>query len=56
MNYSPSLVHIDPTGKVIKRYVPEGLKLEGTDYPVTEQLRPSLYGKRKINRGFKDWR
>ena len=49
--YSPSLVHIDPTGKVIKRYVPEGLKLEGTDYPVTKVL-PSLYGKRKINRGF----
>ena len=49
--YSPSLVHIDPTGKVIKRYVPEGLKLEGTDYPVAKVL-PSIYGKRKINRGF----
>src|SRR4030095_747708 len=49
--YSPSLVHVDPTGKVIKRYVPEGLKLEGTDYPVAKVL-PSIYGKRKINRGF----
>jgi Esterase-like activity of phytase len=49
--YSPSLVHVDPTGKVIKRYVPEGLKLEGADYPVAKVL-PSIYGKRKINRGF----
>ena len=49
--YSPSLVHVDPTGKVIKRYVPEGLKLDGTDYPVAKVL-PSIYGKRKINRGF----
>ena len=49
--YSPSLVHVDRTGKVIKRYVPEGLKLEGTDYPVAKVL-PSIYGKRKINRGF----
>jgi hypothetical protein len=49
--YSPSIVHIDRTGKVIKRYIPEGLNLEGTDYPVAKVL-PSIYGKRKINRGF----
>ena len=49
--YSPSLVHVDRTGKVIQRYVPEGLKLAGTDYPVAKVL-PSIYGKRKINRGF----
>jgi hypothetical protein len=49
--HGPSLVHVDPTGKVIKRYVPEGLKLEGIDYPVAKVL-PSIYGKRKINRGF----
>ena len=49
--YSPSIMHVDPTGKVIKRYIPEGLNLEGTDYPVAKVL-PSIYGKRKINRGF----
>ena len=49
--YSPSLVHVDRTGKVLKRYVPEGLDLQGTDYPVVKPL-PAIYGKRKINRGF----
>ena len=49
--YSPSLVHVDRTGKVLKRYIPEGLRLEGTDYPVANVL-PAIYGKRKINRGF----
>ena len=49
--YSPSIVHVDRTGKVIKRYIPEGLNLEGTDYPIAKVL-PSIYGKRKINRGF----
>jgi hypothetical protein len=36
---------------VLKRYIPEGLKLEDTDYPVANAL-PAIYGKRKINRGF----
>jgi hypothetical protein len=49
--YSPSLVRVDPSGKVVKRYVPEGLALPGADYPVVEAL-PAIYGKRKINRGF----
>jgi hypothetical protein len=49
--YSPSLLHIDRTGKVLKRYVPLGVKLSGADYPVVEVL-PGIYGKRKINRGF----
>src|SRR5215510_12292929 len=49
--YSPSLVHVDRTGKVLKRYIPEGLKLEDTDYPVANVL-PAIYGKIKINRGF----
>jgi Esterase-like activity of phytase len=49
--YSPSILHVDRTGKVIKRYIPEGLNLEGTDYPVAKVL-PSIYSKRKINRGF----
>jgi hypothetical protein len=49
--YSPSILHVDRTGKVIKRYIPEGLPLEGTDYSVAKVL-PAIYGKRKINRGF----
>ena len=49
--YSPSILHLDRTGKVLKRYIPEGVKLSGTDYPVAAVL-PVIYGKRKINRGF----
>ena len=49
--YSPSLIHVDRTGKVVKRYIPAGLKLEGADYPIAAVL-PAIYGKRKINRGF----
>jgi Esterase-like activity of phytase len=49
--YSPSLVHVDRTGKVLKRYIPEGINLENTDYPVAKVF-PAIYGKRKINRGF----
>jgi len=49
--YGPSLVHVDRTGKVLKRYLPEGSNLEGTDYPLAKVL-PAIYGKRKINRGF----
>lgn len=49
--YSPSLVHISATGKVLARYVPKGLNLTGADYPVIEAL-PAAYTKRKGNRGF----
>ncbi|OJF12178.1 esterase-like activity of phytase family protein [Couchioplanes caeruleus] len=49
--YSPSLVHVAATGRIIARYVPAGLQLTGTDYPVIEAF-PAIYGSRKINRGF----
>jgi Esterase-like activity of phytase len=49
--YGPSLLHVDRTGKVLKRYVPEDMKLRGADYPILSVL-PKVYGKRKINRGF----
>ncbi|MBL1082858.1 esterase-like activity of phytase family protein [Streptomyces actinomycinicus] len=49
--YGPSLVHVSARGKVIARYVPEGLGLTGADYPVVEAL-PSIFLHRKINRGF----
>ncbi|MEI5100680.1 esterase-like activity of phytase family protein [Streptomyces sp. PmtG] len=49
--YGPSLVHVSARGKVIKRYVPKGLKLRGADYPVVEAL-PGVLLHRKVNRGF----
>lgn len=49
--YGPSLVHVSARGKVLKRYVPEGLGLTGTGYPVVEAL-PSVLLHRKVNRGF----
>jgi hypothetical protein len=49
--YSPSLLHLDRNGKILKRYIPEGIQLQGTDYPIAT-LFPAIYGKRKINRGF----
>lgn len=49
--YGPSLIHVSARGKVLTRYVPRGLGLTGTDYPVVEAL-PSVLLHRKINRGF----
>ncbi|MFD9430855.1 esterase-like activity of phytase family protein [Streptomyces sp. NPDC060002] len=49
--YGPSLVHVSARGQVLTRYVPQGLKLTGTDYPVVETL-PAVLLHRKTNRGF----
>lgn len=49
--YGPSLVHVSARGTVLTRYVPKGLNLTGTDYPVVEAL-PAVLLHRKINRGF----
>ncbi|MFE9644880.1 esterase-like activity of phytase family protein [Streptomyces sp. NPDC006365] len=49
--YGPSLIHVSARGKVLTRYVPKGLNLTGTDYPVVEAL-PSILLHRKVNRGF----
>jgi hypothetical protein len=49
--YGPSLIHVSARGKVLARYVPQGLNLTGSDYPVVEAL-PSVLLHRKINRGF----
>lgn len=49
--YGPSLLRVDAKGKVIKRFIPAGLKLPGADYAVQASL-PAVLGKRKINRGF----
>ncbi|GGN51091.1 hypothetical protein GCM10011579_006500 [Streptomyces albiflavescens] len=49
--YGPSLIHVSARGKVLTRYVPKGLNLTGTDYPVVEAL-PAILLHRKVNRGF----
>lgn len=49
--YSPSLLRISAAGTVLARYVPAGVKLTGTDYPVIPSL-PAILGSRKVNRGF----
>ncbi|WP_329204358.1 esterase-like activity of phytase family protein [Streptomyces sp. NBC_00683] len=49
--YGPSLVHVSSRGRVLTRYVPQGLQLEGADYRVVEAL-PGVLLHRKINRGF----
>ncbi len=49
--YRPSLVRVSPEGRVLKRYIPQGVALEGADYPVAAVL-PAVYARRKLNRGF----
>jgi hypothetical protein len=49
--YNPSIIKVDSTGKVVKRYIPESVELTGTDYPVSKVF-PSIYNKRRGNRGF----
>jgi hypothetical protein len=49
--YGPSIVKVDDSGRVLKRFVPAGLALAGADYPVEASL-PAIYAKRKGNRGF----
>lgn len=49
--YGPSLIHVDSSGKVLRRFVPGGLNLQGADYPVTASL-PEIVRLRTPNRGF----
>ena len=49
--YGPSLVHLDASGTVLKRYVPEGVVLDGADYPVAPVL-PAVFAKRAGEGGF----
>ncbi|EPH44243.1 hypothetical protein STRAU_2683 [Streptomyces aurantiacus JA 4570] len=51
--YGPSLVHVSARGKVIKRYVPKGLKLRGADYPVAEALPGVLLHRTGASRGWR---
>ena len=51
--YSPSIVKISSTGKMLNRWVPANMAppLVTSGYPVTPIL-PEIFGKRKANRGF----
>ncbi|MBM7788165.1 esterase-like activity of phytase family protein [Tenggerimyces flavus] len=49
--YNPSLLHVSRHGVVLARFVPRGLGLTGTGYPVYETL-PAILLTRKQNRGF----
>jgi hypothetical protein len=49
--YRPSIVKVDAHGKVMRRFIPKGVKLDGTDYDVAAAL-PAVYAKRQDNRGF----
>ncbi|MFN7935765.1 MAG: esterase-like activity of phytase family protein [Bryobacteraceae bacterium] len=50
--HSPSFIRVSPNGKVSKRFLPVGVDLPGTAYPISNVL-PKIYGdKRKQNRGF----
>lgn len=49
--FGPSLVHIDASGRVLARHVPEGVSLIGARYPVYPTL-PALTARRQLNRGF----
>lgn len=53
--YSPSIIKVDPQGKVVNRFLPPGLNLPITGYPFDDSPSsvPSIFGaKRKGNRGF----
>src|SRR3954464_4475681 len=49
--YGPSLVHVDASGHVLQRFVPEGIVLDGADYPVAAAL-PGLFERRSDSQGF----
>ena len=49
--FGPSLVRLDPEGRVLRRLMPEGAGLGAAAYPIEERL-PALAARRQINRGF----
>jgi hypothetical protein len=49
--YAPSLVRIDANGTVLRRYVPQGVEIDGTDHFIAPAL-PGILKSRSSNRGF----
>jgi hypothetical protein len=51
--YGPSVLVVDPNGKVLMRYLPKGKAIAGTPYPVRDSL-PGVLKNRRSNRGFEN--
>ena len=51
--YGPSVLVIDPNGKVLMRYLPKGKAKADTPYPVKDIL-PEVLKNRRSNRGFEN--
>lgn len=49
--FGPSLVRADREGRVLGRYLPEGVEAPGARYPVHQTL-PAIAARRQLNRGF----
>jgi alkaline phosphatase len=49
--YSPSVLVVHGSGRVLKRYIPAGKTLPGAEYPVSSTL-PSILDQTRPNRGF----
>jgi alkaline phosphatase len=51
--YGPSVLVVDPNGKVLMRYLPKGKAKVDTPYPVKDSL-PEVFKSRRNNRGFEN--
>ena len=51
--YGPSVLVVDPTGKVLMRYLPKGKAKADTPYPVKDSF-PEVLKNRRSNRGFEN--
>jgi len=51
--YGPSVLVVNPTGKVLMRYLPKGKVKADTPYPVKDSL-PEVLKNRRSNRGFEN--
>ncbi len=51
--YAPSVAVINKDGRVLVRYVPEGVELPGAGYPVKPIL-PAIFKQRRANRGIEN--
>jgi len=51
--YGPSVLVVDPNGKVLMRYLPKGKAAVDTPYPVKDSL-PEVFKNRRSNRGLEN--
>ena len=48
--YRPAIYHVDPDGKLIERFIPEGDATDGGEFGTA--VLPAVYAQRRSNRGF----